>query len=95
MNLEQPKKPEYIALEKVITLGKKLKELGLTPCERFFNIETLKNPTAIAGIPIVEDGQNGIRISYENGELDLWFTNAFEDPKNEIRIKVQEVWDNL
>jgi|GEM_PF-5670096 len=48
MNLEQLKKPEDIALEKLITLGKKLKELGLTPCERFFNTETLKKPTAIA-----------------------------------------------
>lgn len=86
---------ENVALKKLLALSPKLKELGLTPCDRFFNLETLQNPTSEFGFPIVEDGLNGIRVSYKKGNLTLWFTNNFEDENNETRKKVQEIWNSL
>ena len=69
-----------------------LKKYGLTPSERFFTIDNLYEDSTF---PIVEDGLNGIRVTFEEGILNLWFTNRFENPDNEIRVKIKSEWDKL
>jgi len=51
----------------------------------------LDNPTNIAGNPLVRDGLDGIRASYHKrrDELNIWFTNLYQDSNNETRQKVE------
>lgn len=90
-----PKLSPGEAVAKILRFAEKLKELGFTPAERFFNLETLQNPIAMAGFPAIEGEGNSIRFSYDRGVLTLWFTNLFADPENEMRKKVQETWNTL
>jgi len=44
-------------------------------------------------LPLVRDGFDGIRADYQkrNDNLQIWFTNGFQDPNNEKR-KLIEKW---
>lgn len=50
----------------------------------------LKNPTNVAGNPLVLDGLNGIRATQKRNVLKIWFTNKFEKSDNDIRILVEQ-----
>ena len=69
-----------------------LKSIGLelTPYD-------LDNKTNIVGNPLVRDGLNGVRATYNKRRdiLSVWFTNNFESQDNEIRQKVETFINTL
>jgi hypothetical protein len=69
-----------------------LKSLGLELIP--YNLD---NETNIAGNPLVRDGLNGIRATYNKrrDRLSVWFTNNFENPNNEIRKQVESFIETL
>jgi hypothetical protein len=86
---EEYEKQTSIPQQKINKLSEYLKSLGLDV--RNYNLE---NPTNEAGNPIVNDGMNGIRVTYKDRndkyQMKVWFTNLFDDPNNEIVKKVSE-----
>ncbi|HNX10975.1 MAG TPA: hypothetical protein PKI61_02440 [bacterium] len=85
-----------------------LKQLGLDVTERLFCREYFFDDRAKSGIPVVSDGLDGARVSFNKKSfekhgieiegfrtLNLWFTNGFEKPENKIRQKIQAKWDEL
>ena len=58
------------------------------------DIETAKNYLRDVGFSqnLVTDGMYGIRADYdkEDDKLKIWFTNGFDNPDNEIVIKVKK-----
>lgn len=71
-----------------------LKSLGLKT--RDYDLD---NETNIAGNPIVRDGLDGIRATYDNrrgrDRLSIWFTNGFESKDNTVRQKVESFINTL
>jgi hypothetical protein len=57
----------------------------------------LDDETNIVGNPLVRDGLNGIRATYDkwDDELTVWFTNNYEDPNNETRKRVESFLETL
>jgi len=75
--------------ERLQAIAHTLKEMGFDVQDRFISLDMLKNPTAIAGFPLVSDGANAIRVSYEKERgLVIWFTNGLEDPDDPRRQEV-------
>lgn len=68
-----------------------LREMGFKVIDDLITLDTLKDPTSMAGFPIVRDGVDGIRASYTNRRgLIIWFTNGFEDPDDPKRQEVTQ-----
>ena len=68
-----------------------LREMGFKVIDTMITLDRLKDPTSIAGFPIVRDGADGIRASYTKRRgLIIWFTNGFEDLDNQKRQEVQQ-----
>ncbi len=81
----------YEALEKLQRTAEILRDLGFDVIDRFINIDTLSRPTAEAGFPVVNDGAQGIRVSYSQRRgFRIWFTNGFENPDSPRRQEVEE-----
>lgn len=72
------------------------KSIGLKICD--ISRDYFNNSTVQMGMPtpIVHDGVDGIRMSYDKRRgLLIWFTNKFENPEDETRKKVKEQWDRI
>ena len=86
--LNQKKEQSFIKLQKIAQI---LKEMGLRVIDHFISKDCFKESIPF---PIVRDGADGIRAVYERGEIKIFFTNGFEDPKNtrrqEVEIKLKE-----
>ena len=92
--MEREKSREQLLNEALTKLQKTadiLRDLGFDVVDRFINIDTLTRPTAEAGFPVVNDGAQGIRVSYSPRRgFRVWFTNGFEKPDNPRRQEVEE-----
>lgn len=72
------------------------RSIGLRTCD--ISRDYFNNSTVQMGMPtpIVHDGTDGIRMSYDKRRgLLIWFTNGFDDPEDETRKRVKEQWDRI
>lgn len=78
---------DYRRLKKILEI---LRELGLTPKD--YPPQVIQAQwEAHSTIPIAEDGVQGIRITrLRKGGLKVSFTNGFEDPRDQERIRITE-----
>jgi hypothetical protein len=94
--IEQVPKPK-LSLDDLPKVVEFLRSIGLQPWQYFehASMEQIKDELRNQGntIPLVMEGTNGIRASYEAYEdrFAVWFTNGFDDPQNETRRKI-EAW---
>jgi len=82
---EQEKTPIMEVLERINYAAQILEEMGMDVQWRNINEENLLDPVKSMQIPLVSNGALGIRATYQNNNLKIWFTNGFENPKNSQR----------
>ncbi len=76
-------------LDKVIDI---LREMGfkLTVNEDWTTSEMLQDKGAFSGIPLVDDGGQGIRMLYSSYGLRIGFTNAFMESTEPRRVALED-----
>jgi len=74
-----------LAFEQLLQIAEILRSMGLDVIDRLIKKEYMHH----AGTPLVSDGLDGIRFSYNrvNG-LRIWFTNGFENWDDSKRVEV-------
>jgi hypothetical protein len=83
-NSEEKIQIEFERLQKIVEV---LRGMGFKVTDRLIRLDILRDGEA--GFPIVSDGLDGIRASYTNNGLEIWFTNGFEHADNPRRQEVE------
>ena len=85
---------KYLSGKDLPKIQEFLTSIGLKLCPY-----DLDNPTNIAGNPLVRDGLNGIRATYDNmggrDRMSVWFTNEYWDLDNPTRLQVEKFLETL
>lgn len=80
------------AFNKILRIVDVLRSMGFSIHEHLINKNIFRSPTAAMGVPLVADGGDGIRASYDayDGNLRIGFRNSFESWDNPRVIEVIE-----
>jgi len=80
------------AFSRILKIVEVLRSMGFRINDHLINKDIFASPTACAGVPLVADGSDSIRASYDDyyGDLRIGFTNGLENPNNPRRQEVVE-----
>ena len=86
---------KFISLESLVKVFSFIKEIeGMRVIDS--NIPSVEPKSQMASVPIVRNGADGIRFDFnpKRGFV-IWFTNGYENPNDEVVVKIKDFISSL